>query len=452
MTSGLRVAFVTLGCKVNQAETEEMARLVAGTGAILVPESDADVVVVVTCTVTAEADRKGRKAVHHALALPQEPWVVVTGCMAAVSGGELAGLGGRVVVEPDKSRVAARVMALAGAQSGVKARVTQSAPVAEDVQSEAECACGPAPPVASLRTRAQVKVEDGCDALCAYCIVPYARGLPESVPLDAVVKRVAELVVAGTGEVVLTGINIGRYNWRGARLPDLVSAVAETGVVRIRLSSIEPDSVTPELLETAAATPAFCRHLHIPLQSGSDTVLARMGRPYTTAQYAEILALARSALPGLAVTTDVIAGFPGETDAEHAETLAFIESAEFARLHVFRYSCRRGTRAAALPDHVAPAVRSTRAAGLRSLGTHLMMEHARSLVGGTADVLIERVSKMPNGGLVAEGLTGDYSRVAVIANAGMGAHPLSAGTIVRVALTGLTDDGRLIGTRRDGHA
>lgn len=361
----------TLGCKVNQVEAETIAAALVGSGARVVPEAEAEVVVVTTCTVTGEADHKARKAIRHAHALPQAPVVVVTGCGAALDDGTLAALGERVVVEADKSLVPARVTAVLGTRL-------------KDAR-EPSARAG-----ASFRTRAMVKVEDGCDNFCAYCIVPHARGVPRSAPLAEVLAEVRSLRDAGAHEVVLTGINIGRYDDAGVRLPALIEAVAATGIERIRLSSIEPEDVDEALLSAISATPAFCEHLHIPLQSGSDRTLAEMGRRYDTATYAAIVARARDAVPHLAVTTDVIVGFPGERDVDAAETLAFLERIGFAKLHVFRYSARAGTPAAAREDRVAPGTIAARAIAVRALGDRMRLEHLRGQVGRTVEVLPER--------------------------------------------------------------
>ncbi len=387
----------TLGCKVNQVEAERIAAELIGSGARLVPEAEADVVIVTTCTVTGEADHKARKAVRHAHALAHSPVVVVTGCMAALDDGSLGTLGERVIVEADKAAVPGRVRDLLGMRVAEKR-----------------------PPRAGrgFHTRAMVKVEDGCDNFCAYCIVPHVRGVPRSVPLADVAAEVSALRDAGVREVVLTGINIGRYDDAGVRLSELIEAVAATGIERIRLSSVEPEHVDARFLAVAAATPAFCRHLHVPLQSGSDAVLARMGRRYDTAAYAAIVARARETLPGLALTTDVIAGFPGETDAEAAETLAFLERTGFAKLHVFRYSARAGTPAAARDDQVPPATIASRAAALRDLGHRMRVAHLRSQVGLELDVLVEREG---------EGVSRDGSRVRF--------DPASAAPGSRVSLT-----------------
>ncbi len=381
--SAHRVAMRTLGCKVNQVEAETIAAALVGAGVELVPEAEADVVIVTTCTVTGEADHKARKAVRHAHALPQAPVVVVTGCGAAVDDGTLVALGERVVVEADKAAVAGRVATLLGT------RLQEPPRPAERTG-------------AGFHIRPMVKVEDGCDNVCAYCIVPRARGVPRSTPLADVVAEVSALRDAGVREIVLTGINVGRYDDGGVRLPALIEAVGTTGIERIRLSSIEPEHVDEALLAAIAATPAFCEHLHVPLQSGADRTLAEMGRRYDASTYAAIVARARDAVPHLALATDVIVGFPGESDADAAETLAFLERVGFAKLHVFRYSARSGTPAAAREDRVAPETIAARAADVRALGDRMRLAHLRAQVGRALDVLVERAG---------EGVARDGSRV-----------------------------------------
>ena len=384
------VAFRTLGCKVNRVESDSIAAELLGRGARIVEEDEAEVVVINTCTVTAEADAKARKAIRQALKAEREPVVVVTGCLAALDTPALRALGGRVVVESDKERVAARVADLLGLDALAESRASTAARAG-----------------AGFRTRAALKIEDGCDNFCTYCIVPRARGVPRGVPLAEVLAEAEVLVAAGVREIVLTGINIGRYrdSATGADLAGLIVAVARTGIQRLRLSSIEPPDLTERLISALAETPAVCEHLHVPLQSGSDAVLSAMGRAYSTGEYRRRLAVARAAIPGLAVTTDVIAGFPGETDEAHAETLAFVEEMGFAKLHVFRYSVRPGTPAAAMVQ-VAPEVRSERAAEIRALGDGMRRRFAASRMGCDAEVLVERVVD----GLVS-GTTRDYLKV-----------------------------------------
>lgn len=407
--SVLPVAFRTLGCKVNQVESEDIAADLLGRAVRVVTQEHAAVIVVNTCTVTAEADRKARKAIRRALALPSAPTVVVTGCMAAVDPSVLEALGERVVVEADKERVADRVAALVGAL---------------DEPHEHAVRAG-----TGFHTRAMLKVEDGCDNFCTYCIVPHARGLPRSVPLEDVLAEARALVAAGVPEIVVTGINVGRYAdvTTGADLADLIVALGETGVGRLRLSSVEPPDLTERLLTAVAATPVFAPHLHVPLQSGSDAVLAGMGRAYAVAEYEERIRAARAALPGLALTTDVLVGFPGETLTHAEETLATLERIGFAKLHVFRYSRRPGTPAADRDDQVASGDIAARAESVRCLGDRMRGEWLDARIGAPADVLVERV-----GSGTAEGTTAHYEKVRIGLLAHGDAHTPRVGETVRV--------------------
>lgn len=383
-----RVHLKTLGCKVNRVESDRFVAELLSLGASIAELDDSSVVVINTCTVTGEADSKARKAVRQALQGAARPVVVVTGCLAALDAEGLLSIDDRVVVETDKARVVERIGDLLGfAVDGL-----EGASLPPAFGSE-------------FRTRGSIKVEDGCDNRCTYCIVPNARGGPRATPLKRIVAEAQNLVAAGVAEIVLTGINIGRYRDEGADLAGVVEAVAGTGVRRIRLSSVEPPDLTPKLLDVLARTPAVCEHLHVPLQSGSDGVLAAMGRHYDAARFLELIASARSALPGLAVTTDVIAGFPGETDADHIATIDVVRSAGFSKLHVFRYSVRQGTPAASM-GQVDPAVRSARAAQLRAVGTELRDAYLRARTGTRAQVLVERIEHG-----IARGTTRDYVRV-----------------------------------------
>jgi threonylcarbamoyladenosine tRNA methylthiotransferase MtaB len=278
----------------------------------------------------------------------------------------------------------------------------------------------------------QVKIQDGCDAMCAYCVVPIARGAPRSRPSDEIVAEVAGLAEAGVSEVVLTGINIGRYADGGAGLAELVRRVAETGVPRVRISSIEPQDVTNGLLEAIRTSNCVVPHFHVPLQSGCDRTLGDMGRRYDTATYAGVLERIRESVPKAAVTTDVLVGFPGERDEDFAETLAFVRACGFARLHVFRYSPRPGTAAALRSDQVPAATRAERAALMRDLGAELETGWIESRISTTAQVLVERVAHRR-----AWGTSEDYLSVVF-------EHPTDraprCGDLVDVVLTGRAGD------------
>lgn len=374
------VAFRTLGCKVNRVESETAAARLLGSGWVVGDPDEADVVVVNTCTVTGEADAKARKEIRRALALPAAPLVVVTGCLAALDPEGLRGLGDRVVVAADRDRVAELVDGVLGQAGGA--------------EEEARDALAPLRPSAgdtAFRTRAMLKVQDGCDAWCAYCIVPAARGLPRSRPLTDILAEAEALAASGVAELVVTGVNVGRYDDSGHDLTDVISSLTSLGP-RVRLSSIEPLDLDDRLLGVmaeAAARGAFCPHLHVPLQTGSDRLLAVMGRGYDVAAFADRVDAARGALPGLAVTTDVIAGLPTETVTDADATLAVCRELGFQRLHVFRYSVRSGTRAAGL-QQVDARVRAARAAALRELSERLLDARVDGRLGHEAVVLVER--------------------------------------------------------------
>jgi threonylcarbamoyladenosine tRNA methylthiotransferase MtaB len=423
----VRVAIRTLGCKVNRAESESLSEALSALGARPAAEGEEpDAVVVNTCTVTGEADAKARKEVRRALA-STSGLVAVIGCLAALDADGLRGLGDRVLVLSDRraEAVAGSVMEAVASARGAAAAPEPSSAGPDDATPAAGGRSG-------ARTRALVKVQDGCADRCAYCIVPDARGGPTSVPATEIVARVAALHAAGTAEVVLTGVNIGRYadESRAPDLASLVGAIAATGIRRIRVSSVEPVDLSDRFLGTLATADSMAPHLHIPLQSGCDRTLAAMGRRYDTAAFARALARARASLPLLAVTTDVIVGFPGETDQDFAASLAFVESCGFAKVHVFRYSKRAGTRAAARADQVPAPVKAQRAAQMRGLSGRLADRYARSREGGAADVLVERVT-----GATATGTTEDHLRVDVAC----GDPPFKVGDVVRVTLS---PDGR----------
>jgi threonylcarbamoyladenosine tRNA methylthiotransferase MtaB len=293
-----------------------------------------------------------------------------------------------------------------------------------------------------FRTRAMVKVQDGCDACCAYCIVPHARGGPRSRPFDDVLAEARGLAGADVAEIVVTGVNVGRYTDDGRDLADLLAALGRTGP-RIRLSSVEPMDLTARLLGTMAGLLGegrFCPHLHVPLQTGSDRLLAAMGRGYDAGGYADAIAAARAALGKVAVTTDVIAGMPGESEADAQATEDLVTSLELQRLHVFRYSARKGTPAACMADQVPPPVRTERAARLRTLSVALLDRYVGSRLGGRADLVMETRDT---------GTSEDHLRVRVRAASGPSCgRKARAGEIVSVVLDGV-DGQSALGTAVD---
>lgn len=384
------VAFVNLGCRVNRVECDLIANRLERAGLSVVPEDEADLVVVNTCAVTGEAEAKTRKTVRHAAHLPKAPLVVATGCVASLFGDELAGLAPNVVVEPNKARVAERALDALGLGDVA-------------VTDEGVLASAPTP---TGRSRPGIKVQDGCDNRCTYCIVWKARGPARSLAPERVVGAVREAVSRGAHEVVLTGINLGRYGApRGlsgtSRLPELLGRILrETAIERVRLSSIEPPDVTDALLDAMVASDGrVAPFLHVCLQSGCDATLGRMGRVYDTAAFADVVARTREHLPGVALGTDLIVGFPGETEADFEESLAFCRKVSFAKMHVFRYSRRPGTPAATAPGQVPPQVMAERARRMRDLAQRMRAAEAARHVGEEDDVLVEYPGRAVSSGL-----------------------------------------------------
>jgi threonylcarbamoyladenosine tRNA methylthiotransferase MtaB len=401
-TAPARASIVNLGCKVNQAEIEAAARLLRERGTVLVGERDAaDLVVVNTCTVTAVADQKSRQAVRRARRASPDATVVVTGCSVTVDGPAFAALdpAARLVDNDGKAALLAELAALAPrerSRGGLAGPLPTLSGVEIDGIADDRTAAD--------RTRAFVKVQDGCSFHCTYCLIPAARGAERSLPPDAVLADVGRALAAGHREVVLTGINIGTYDGgrsepgpRGSHLdPALTLAglvrriLGETSVERVRLSSIEPQHVDDELL--AAWRDGAGRtlpHFHLPLQSGDDGVLRRMGRRYDRAGYAAVVARIRSAIPTAAIHADVIVGFPTEDDAAFDRSRAFIDGLGFAGLHVFRYSSRPGTPATRMAGHVPEPIRRERAGALLALAAEARARFAAGRVGSVASVLLE---------------------------------------------------------------
>lgn len=384
------VAFTNLGCRVNRVEIDAIARELTAAGFAIVPEAEADVIVINTCAVTAEAEAKARKAVRHAAALVQAPWVVATGCVASLFADELSQLGERVVVEPIKKNVADRVMQVTADACG-----TSLAKAFEDPRPTSFT-------TPTGRMRPGIKIQDGCDNRCTYCIVWKARGKASSSPVVEVIGGINKLVAEGAREVVLTGIDLGRYDADGLDLTGLCKRIlAETEVGRVRISSVEPAGVTPELLDLMATSKGrIAPFLHIPLQSGCDDTLKRMKRPYTVAEYCQVVDTARAAVDDIALACDLIVAFPGETDEEFQENLATCKDIGFANMHVFRYSKRPGTPAATMPDQVPPEVSAARSKEMRTVALESRRSYVNSLVGKPQLVLVEQKGLGTTGGLV----------------------------------------------------
>ncbi len=441
-----RVCVVNLGCKVNRVESDWMEEAFVAAGARLVPQVEADVVAVNTCAVTGEAEAKTRKAVRRAASLPQRPLVVVTGCVARLFPSELEALGDNVRVLPDKRTLAAEALAAWRARTAGGA-ASEPGPAEHPAASRRPDEALPAPHHGAFRSRRGVKVQDGCDNRCTYCIVWKARGPVRSMPLDDIERQVSQVLAEGADEVVLSGINLGRFcapddRGRSVDLGGLIDRVCALGARMVRLSSIEPPDLTASVLDAMARhANAVAAHLHLPLQSGCTATLGRMGRGYTAREFALVAARARRALPALSLSTDVIVGFPGETDAEFEETLAFCRAMRFSKMHVFRYSARPGTVAASYPDQVAPEVSRTRSERLRALADELRAADAASRVGTVEPVLVEYID--PDG--CARGTTASYHDVVLPA----ASHSLARPALVRAELVDV-DGARLVARQTQG--
>ena len=396
------VAIVTHGCKLNQADSSVLAADFARAGYRLVDQNEAaDVYVVNTCTVTHVADRKARQALRSAKRRNPEAKVVASGCYAQREGDSLRAM-------PEVDLVAGNT-----AKPELVSLVDELRPAADP----ADVVYDPAPSsvigagLHPTRNRAMVKIQEGCNQVCAYCIVPRVRGRERTVPPDRLVRQVAEQVEAGAKEVVLTGTQLGSYGYEldGADLASMIERVlAETEVPRLRVSSLQPQEIDARLLGLWSDQ-RLCPHFHLALQSGSDAVLSRMRRRYTAAEYLDAARRIRDAVPDASLTTDVIAGFPGETSSDFEQTYALCERVGFAAMHVFPFSVRPGTSAAHYGDQVAEDVKRERTNTLLDLSERLASAFRRGLEGSVRPVLWE--SRDDSSGRWT-GLTDSYVRVA----------------------------------------
>lgn len=435
----VKVAFMTLGCKVNSYETSKMEKLFKEAGhTITAFDSLADIYIVNTCTVTNIADRKSRKMLHRARKNNPDAIVVAVGCYvdSAAKSGYKDGSVDIFVQNKDKGRIVDIVCNAAGErQKYIK-----------NTQNISKLQCGSRQSYMYGRTRAYVKVQDGCNQYCTYCIIPYVRGELKSRRAESVVEEVRGLAEEGHKEVVITGIHVSSYGAApgnadgflktgGIPLIHLLKAVSRIdGIERIRLGSLEPRIINENFVKELASIPRICPHFHLSLQSGSDTVLQRMNRHYTTEGYLGSLAILEKYFKNPAITTDIIVGFPGETGEEYRETLSFAEKAGFAQIHVFKYSRRRGTIADKMENQVPEDVKSERSSRLIELGKKLGTEYKKKTVGNFENVLFEEITEI-DGKKYITGYNERYIRIAVPAEeiqnpAGM------CNTISKVRITG----------------
>ena len=428
-----KIAFYTLGCKVNQSDTASMEGIFRRAGYEVVDfGSPADVYLINTCVVTNTGQRKSRQIINRAVRHNPLSLIVVTGCYPQTAPEEVRAIAGVDVIigNQERARIVELVeQALENKQTEILDNVQK---MTVDTKFE-ELGVG----TETDKTRAFLKIQEGCNQYCTYCIIPYARGPLRSRSLESIRSEVAKLVEAGYKEVVLIGIHLGCYGKELAKegkhitLYDAVQAVLSVeGMCRVRLGSLESIEVEPRLLELMANEPRLCKHLHLPLQSGCDKILQAMHRPYDTARFTQLLQQIRAQVPDVAITTDIIVGFPGETEEDFATTLAFAEKCGFAKMHIFPYSKRKGTPAEKMPNQVDEAVKGERAARLAAVDEKLHQAMLKQMVGKTEEVLFEQ----PVDAVHMEGLCGPYLRVVV-----PGTEELS-NTIAKVRITGIVDD------------
>ena len=427
MTNVRTVAFMTLGCKVNQYETETMEGLFRQAGYRVVPFTEsADVYIVNTCSVTMLGEKKSRQLVRRAQRQNEAALIAVTGCYAQLAPDIVGTLPGvRLIVgTQDRGRIVELVEeAAAGSEVLRDVGDIMAADTFEDIPLFA----------APERTRAFLKIQEGCQNFCTFCIIPYTRGPLRSRALVSVRREAEKLVAAGFREIVLTGIHLGAYGrdlTGTVTLADAARTVLEIdGLQRLRLGSLESVELTPALFTLLRDDRRFARHLHLPLQAGSDAVLQEMHRFYDTAGYERLLTRIREEVPGIAISTDIIVGFPGETEAMFQESLAFVRRQEFARVHVFPYSRRPATPAAARSDQVPHPVRRERVKMMQALADEMAADYHGKFIGTIVPVLFETQHEG-----VADGLTDTYIRVYT-------KGPVKIGEITAMRLLRLYQDG-----------
>lgn len=432
-TNGRRVAFHTLGCKVNQYDTQAMQEKFEQNGYEVTDFNDiADVYVINTCTVTSLGDRKSRQMIRRAYRRNPNAVIAVVGCYAQTAPEEILDIPGvdLVLGTRDRNRIVEYVEKVK--DTGKPINVIQDIMETKEFEEM---------PISSYdeKTRAVLKIQEGCDRYCSYCIIPYARGPVRSRKPEDVIRQVHKLVESGFQEFVLTGIHVASYgkDLNNVNLLSLIEDISKIeGVERIRLGSLEPTLLTEDFVKAIKDMPKVCRHYHLSLQSGHDETLKRMNRKYNTKQYREIVDRLRKYIPDVAITTDIMVGFPGETQEEFEGTREFVKSIRFSRIHVFKYSPREGTPAARYKDQVPENIKEIRSRELIALGKEMEIEYLRGFVGKEELVLFEEESKDKKGWY--EGYTDHYIRVAVQYNDSL------IGNIVPVKLEKI-EDGVMLG-------
>lgn len=407
-----KAALHNLGCKVNAYETEAMQEMLERAGYEIVPfKEGADVYVINTCTVTNIADRKSRQMLHRARKMNPDAVVVAAGCYVQAQDGKEVDPCIDIVLGNNHKKDLVRMLEEYEKNRSQNLFLEEIEDINRTKEYEQLGLSRPGD-----HTRAYIKVQDGCNQFCTYCIIPYARGRVRSRKIADVIREVEELARNGYREVVLTGIHLSSYgvDFDGERhLLDLILSVHEIkGIARIRLGSLEPGIVTEEFARTLASLPKICPHFHLSLQSGCDATLKRMNRRYTSGEYYEKCGILRKYFANPALTTDVIVGFPGETEAEFKESMAFVEKVDFYETHIFKYSRREGTKAAVMKNQISEQVKAQRSALLIELGERRRKAYEESFIGKTVEVLVEEDAVI-DGKKVQTGHTKEYMKIAL---------------------------------------
>ncbi len=373
------ISFITLGCRANQAETELMKDIAEKKGfSIIGPKEKADIIVINTCTVTSLADRKSRATIRASIRRKAKK-IIVTGCLADTDIDEIKQINGVDVILTNKE----------------KASFNKHLPQILKHNTTKR----------KINVRDNLIIQTGCNNFCTYCIVPYARGRETDYDHEKILSQAKRMASKGIKELILTGTNTGAYN----KLPLLLNDLSKIeDIKRIRLSSIEPFNISQELVDSIIENPKVCRHLHIPLQNGSDKILEKMNRKYSRDDFYKMTQYLKMLLPDIAITTDIIVGFPGETEEDFEDTLHLVNKIKFNKIHIFKYSKRKGTPASEMKGQTDPRISENRSKQLQTLGKEISRKHHEKLMGQTVEVLIENKNKKNE---LLEGLTGNYIRV-----------------------------------------
>lgn len=395
-----KVSFYTLGCKVNAYDSSFMQELFSKSGYEIVGFGEpADIAVINTCTVTSVADKKSRAAIRRASRTGK---VIVAGCMSQKNSSGILSMEevDAVIGTDSRAEIVSIAERLLSGESKIDATHALKGCGYEEMSISAP----------GERTRGIIKIQEGCNNFCSYCIIPYVRGTPRSRNFDEIIYEANTLAEGGAKEIVLTGIHIASYSHEGHYLADILEALDNITGIRVRIGSVEPGILGEEFIKRAASLKNLCPHFHLSLQSGSGSVLKRMNRKYTPEEYTRFISLLRNYFDNPAITTDIIAGFPGETDEEHEETKEFIKQSEFSRVHIFPFSAREGTKAYDMTPKIPKKLIKERASELISLGEIYENKYIEGLIGKNAEVIFEDESEVFKGCL--EGYSERYVRVA----------------------------------------